>query len=385
MLQQLLDAAFKDKSLRLRLRLRRTPNPPQLPHPTAAPNDALRRGERQPSDASEGEFVQRRFAGAAGERPYWLYVPRGWHAARTRSMVVMLHGCGQSPEDLAAGTRMNELADEHGFIVAYPGQTTAAHALRCWNWYKPDNQRPDAGEPAIIAGITRQVAHFHGVDAQRIYVAGMSAGGSMAAIMGATYPDLYAAVGVHSGVPYRAACSAWAAVSTMKTGRPTRAAWPLSWPGWPALEPVADEAPAETVPTIVFHGDEDEVVHPHNGLAVVRQARAHEVRHGRGRMRARVHEARMPDGRSYTRTVYTDADGCMLLEHWLVHGAGHTWSGGSAQGSYTDTRGPDASRQMVRFFQAFPRPASGRAHVLAELRIWLRRLARRWRRLHPWL
>lgn len=346
-------------------------------------------GERPLSDAREGTFVQHTFADAAGERPYWLYVPRGWHARRTRAMVVMLHGCGQSPEDLAAGTRMNELADEHGFIAVYPGQTRSAHALRCWNWYTPDNQRAEAGEPAIIAGITQHVAHAHGVDMQRIYVAGMSAGGSMAAIMGATYPDLYAAVGVHSGVPYRAASSVWSAVSTMKTGRPTRAAWPVAWPHpwhpWSTTEPGTGEAPAETVPTIVFHGDDDEVVHPHNGLAVVRHARAHEVRHGRGRMRTRAHQNQMPDGRSYTRTVYTDADGCALLEHWLVHGAGHTWSGGSGQGSYTDTRGPDASQEMVRFFQAFPRPAAGRVRVSAELRAWLRRLARRWRRLRPWL
>ncbi len=376
MLQQLIDAAFRSKPTPARS----TPDRAQLPHPAGAAAQTPDSGESQPGHAPEGEFVQRTFANAAGERSYWLYVPRGWHAARTRSMVVMLHGCRQSPEDMAAGTRMNELADEHCFIVVYPGQTTAAHALRCWNWYKPDNQRPDAGEPAIIAGITLQAAQAHAVDAQRIYVAGMSAGGSMAAVMGATYPDLYAAVGVHSGVPYRAACNVWSAVLTMKTGRAAGPAWP-AWPAWPAAEPVAVDPPVETVPTIVFHGSDDEVVHPPNGVAVVRQARAHEVRHGRGRMRASVSQARMPEGRGFTRTVYTDADGCPLLEHWLVHEAGHTWSGGSAQGSYTDTQGPDASREMIRFFQTFPRSDPSRVDS-TELRAWLRRLARRWRRLH---
>lgn len=320
------------------------------------------------------KFTQHTFTNEAGTRPFWLYVPSGYSPKRPCPLVVMLHGCQQSPEDFAVGTRMNEFAERHRFLVVYPGQAARANRMRCWNWHQPGNQRPDAGEPSIIAGITLEIARTHAVDPHRIYVAGLSAGASMAAVMGATYPDLYAAVGMHSGMPYRAAGDLWSALSVMRTGRLRSALRP-----WLMSEPHAGERPVEIVPTIVFHGSADKTVHPHNGLAVIRQARAHEVKHGRGRMRASMRRGHAADGRMYTCTTYADADGHPALEHWLVHDGNHGWSGGSEHGSYTDPGGPDASKEMVRFFQAYPRPDATRV-TAARARAWMRRIARTWRR-----
>jgi poly(hydroxyalkanoate) depolymerase family esterase len=255
------------------------------------------------------------YTNGSGTRAYKTYIPaRG--EGQARPLVVMLHGCKQNPDDFAAGTRMNELADEIGFIVVYPEQGTAANASQCWNWCQPDNQQRDDGEPSLIAGITRAVIANYGVDPRRVYVAGLSAGGAMAAIMGHTYPDLYAAVGIHSGLPYAAARDLPSALIAMR--------------GW-SRRSIAREA----VPTIVFHGDGDTTVHPRNGEQVFT---SETVENGE------------ESGRKYTRTIQADASGKPALEHWLVHGAGHAWSGGSVNGSYTDPRGPDATRAMLRFF-----------------------------------
>jgi poly(hydroxyalkanoate) depolymerase family esterase len=277
-----------------------------------------------------GRFEERSYANAAGRRSYRLYIP-SFYRGQALPLVVMLHGCTQSPEDFAAGTRMNELAEEQGFFVAYPKQTRAANASKCWNWFNAADQQRDGGEPSLIAGITRQIMADVAVEPGRVFVAGLSAGGAAAAIMGATYPDLYAAVGVHSGLACGAASDVSSAFAAMKQG------------GTPIVA-----TSHRMVPKIVFHGDGDKTVNPVNGDQVIAQAKAG------ANLRLAVSRGQAPGGIGYTRTVQADERGRPVLEQWVLHGAGHAWSGGSPAGSYTEPRGPDASREMMRFFRQQP-------------------------------
>jgi poly(hydroxyalkanoate) depolymerase family esterase len=279
-----------------------------------------------------GRFVRRSYTNRAGVRAYKLYTPASFRG-QALPVVVMLHGCSQNPDDFAAGTRMNQLAEELGVVVVYPAQSSRANATRCWNWFQAAHQRRDEGEPSLIAGITREVLAL-GLDARRVYVAGLSAGGAMAAVMGATYPDLYAAIGVHSGIAHAVARdlpSALAAMSGKRTARHNR----LS----------RGEPSARTVPIIAFHGDQDTTVHPSNS-DFAHASDAH-ITTERG-----AH-----NGRSFTRTTQVDATGNPIVEQWILHGAGHAWSGGSGGGSFTDPLGPDASREMLRFFLQHPAKA----------------------------
>jgi poly(hydroxyalkanoate) depolymerase family esterase len=251
-------------------------------------------------------------------------------------MVVMLHGCTQNPDDFATGTGMNTLADEHGFIVVYPAQSTSANAHKCWNWFRTEDQLRDSGEPAIIAGITTEVASAYRIDRRRIFVAGMSAGAAMAVILATTYPDLYAAVGAHSGLAYGAAHDVPSAFRAMRTAHGSNA---------------SARRASMPVPTIVFHGDNDRTVNAGNAAAIVRLAIGDQER-------SAVKEASggtAVGGRQFSRTVYADARSGVIAEHWIVHGAGHAWSGGSTAGTFTDATGPDASKEMIRFFLSLPR------------------------------
>ena len=288
-----------------------------------------------PAAMPEGaRFIAGSFSSDIGTRGYKLYIPSTYTGAPA-PLVVMLHGCTQSPDDFAAGTGMNALAEEHACLVAYPGQTQSANAQKCWNWFSPADQRRDTGEPALIAGITRQVMRDYAVDRRRVYVAGLSAGGAAAAIMGQAYPDLYAAVGVHSGLACGAARDIPSALAAMRHGA--------------AVSPRTGHGGASRiVPTIVFHADKDGTVHPRNGDQVITQSAAG------GGLRAEAESGQVPGGHRYRRTVHTNAAGEIVLEQWLVHGGGHAWSGGSPAGSYTDPRGPDASREMLRFFLDHP-------------------------------
>jgi poly(hydroxyalkanoate) depolymerase family esterase len=245
----------------------------------------------------------------------------------------MLHGCTQDADDFAAGTRMNEHAEARGFLVAYPTQPVAANPSGCWNWFRANDQLREQGEPSLIAGITRQVMTDYSVDPRRVYLAGMSAGGAMAAVMSATHPDLYAAVGVHSGLAHGAACDLPTALAAMRQGA--------------ALGRAASGSYA--VPTIVFHGDQDSVVHPKNGEQIVEHVLSPATA-GHGPGDHGTDTSRTLGGRRHTCTTYRDASDQVIVEHWVVHGAGHAWSGGSHEGSYTDPRGADASAEMVRFF-----------------------------------
>lgn len=271
-------------------------------------------------------FATASYANAAGTRDYKLYVP-STRGEQRLPLIVMLHGCTQSPDDFAAGTGMNALAEEHRCFVAYPEQPASANTQKCWNWFKPEDQHHDRGEPSLIAGITQQIMRDHSVDPSRVYVAGLSAGGAAAAIMGAAYPDLYAAIGVHSGLPVGAASDLPSAFAAMRQGTEG---------GGRRVPPI---------PAIVFHGDQDTTVNPRNGDAIVAAATAS----ARG-LRSTRKRGQVSGGHAYSCVVHADASGQPFCEQWTIHGAGHAWSGGQAPGSYTDPQGPDASREMLRFF-----------------------------------
>ncbi|UWU80274.1 PHB depolymerase family esterase [Bradyrhizobium huanghuaihaiense] len=278
--------------------------------------------------APEGtRFIAGTFSNAAGSRTYKLFIPSRCQGQRL-PLIVMLHGCTQSPDDFAAGTRMNFLAEEQNCYVVYPEQPSGANQSKCWNWFRTGDQRRGGGEPSMIAGITRQIMRDHAIDPKRVYVAGLSAGGAAAAIMGATYSDLYAAVGIHSGLACGAASDLPSAFVAMRQGGGSK----------------ANAGGKTSVPTIVFHGDRDTTVHPKNGDQIIEQsARA-------TRPTTKVLRGRVPHGHAYTRTVLIDGAGRAISEHWNIDGAGHAWSGGSPAGSYTDPQGPDATREMLRFF-----------------------------------
>ncbi|MBL8927517.1 MAG: PHB depolymerase family esterase [Pseudonocardia sp.] len=275
--------------------------------------------------ALPGTIVRAVHRGAAGARPYTIYVPTT--GTGPRSLVVMLHGGMQTADDFAAATRMSELAQEHGFLVAYPEQVTSANPMRYWNWFKPADQARGAGEPSILAGIVAEIAAEHAVDRDRVYVAGFSAGAAMAAVLGAAYPDVFAAVGVHSGLPQGCASDLASGLAAMRGAPRVRA---LDRP----------------VPVIAFHGDADPTVAADNAVRVVEQFSG-------GQVRGDTLVERGP-GRPATRVVVR-RDGVAVGELWTVHGSGHAWSGGVAGGSYADPAGPDASAEMVRFFVDHPR------------------------------
>lgn len=294
-----------------------------------------------------------RHGNEAGTRAYKVFVP-ALAAGAQPALVVMLHGCTQSADDFAAGTQMNRLAQEQGFIVVYPEQPAQANPSRCWNWFKPQDQVRGAGEPSLIAGIVREVAQRHGADPRRIFVAGLSAGAAMAVVLGETYPELFAGVGVHSGLPYGSAHDIPSALAAMKGGRSGMQAMP-----GPAIDAGAARRKAvQAVPVIVFHGDRDHTVQQTNGAHIVRQAQEARGAQMEGALHASTQAGVAPGGRRFSRTVHADAAGQAWIESWVLHGAGHAWSGGHASGSYTDGTGPDASAEMVRFFMALPRAGS---------------------------
>jgi poly(hydroxyalkanoate) depolymerase family esterase len=279
-----------------------------------------------------------RFSSPAGSRDYLLYVPA---AERPSALVVMLHGCTQTPADFAAGTAMNEQADRHGFVVLYPAQSKAANHSVCWNWFLPRDQQAGRGEPAIIAAMAREIADRHGIPSDRLFVAGLSAGGAMAAILGAVYPDVFAGVGVHSGLRADAAHDLESALAAMKRGAPKQ--------GESALRSDPGAATRRPLRTIVFHGRQDRTVHPSNGRQVAEVALAN---FREGSLVSRQESGRSTGGRSFVRTVHADARGMPIVELWEVQGAGHAWSGGRRAGTHTDSLGPDASAAMAAFFLA---------------------------------
>jgi len=304
-----------------------------------------------PAAAREASFTWETSPGETGPRRYRLFVPASYDGSREVPLVVMLHGCTQDPDDFARGTRMNEVAEEHGFLVAYPEQTAAGNPQKCWSWFDPAHQGRGRGEPEDVARIAREVMAARRVDPARVYVAGVSAGGAMALILAANYPELFAAAGSHSGVAFRAAGGVQEALRAMQRGAADTA-------GLGAAVARAMGERARPVPVIVFHGGADPVVRPVNAEQTAVQWAAFSGIAG-APLRASDDEERDPDGDGFrpARTRFLDARGRAVLEAWVVPGLGHAWSGGSAEGTFTETRGPDASREMMRFFLEHPREA----------------------------
>lgn len=289
-----------------------------------------------------GKFVAGSYANAAGSRRYKVYIPSGYDG-RPVPLVVMLHGCTQDPDDFARGTQMNTLAEEQGFLVVYPAQEPSANSSKCWNWFKALDQQRGQGEPSLIAGITNEVIDQYGLDRKQVFVAGLSAGGAMAIIMGSTYPDLYQAVGVHSGLPYASATDLTSALSAMRGASGTSPS---------SSRRGGASAKLQAIPVIVFHGDRDATVSPSNGTGLIDDfvARFEQTAASEEKISTVVEEGKTDTGHRYSRTSLHVDGRPVLAEHWLIHGAGHAWAGGSARGSYTDANGPDASREMLRFF-----------------------------------
>lgn len=275
----------------------------------------------EPELIDGAKFVTRSFSCKAGSRSYKLYVP-SHEPNNKRPLLIMLHGCKQNPSDFAVGTGMNALAESRGMLVAYPAQSKTANPSACWNWFNPSHQQQDIGEPSLIAGITTEIMNSNNIDANQVFVAGLSAGAAMAVVMGVTYPHIYSGVGVHSGLPYQSATDVVSAFAAMR--------------GELLPKPISTK-----IRTIIFHGDADGTVSPSNakmiinGIHFTNQFEEHGLSKG---------------GRNYTRNVFVDQKGIPIVENWLIHGAGHAWSGGNPQGSYTDSAGPDASAEMLRFF-----------------------------------
>ncbi len=317
---------------------------PKAAKPAKAPPKRAKRTAKVQGKARQGaSFRAGTHDSEHGARHYKLFTPGLAADARPPPLLVMLHGCGQTPDDFAKGTRMNALAAEFGFMVVYPAQPREAHPNRCWNWFSRDDQARGSGEPALLASLTRRITHRHGADPARVYVAGLSAGASAALILAATYPEIFAAVGAHSGLPAGAAQDQASALLAMQRGNP----------GWRLQHPK---------PTIIFHGSRDHVVHPRNGrLAAIR------AREPYASLRATELAGQVPNGHRYVKTVHRVGSGRPLVEHWSIAGSGHAWSGGSSAGRFTDPTGPDASREMVRFFLRHSLSARQRAALAALL------------------
>ena len=315
--------------LRVGIRLQHALSRAWTTAPPRKPRPAVLRGAGAEAIAP-GRFLAGSYRNAAGSRHYKVYAPATSGIA-SLPLVVMLHGCAQHPDDFAAGTRMNELAEELRFVALYPAQSSRANRARCWNWFEALHQRRDQGEPSLIAGITRKILRS-GLDRRRVYIAGLSAGGAMAAVMASEYPDLYAAAGIHSGLRHGAAQDLLSAMAAMRGARGAMSQRPRAGP---------------TIPIITFHGDSDTTVHPSNSDFAEPVGGRVVAEHG------------VRNGRSFTRRTHLDPLDRPMAEQWTLHGAGHAWSGGDRRGSFADPSGPDASREMLRFFLLHSRSQPG--------------------------
>lgn len=296
------------------------------------PMASAQRRADPPAMPQAARFLKRRHAVAAGARDFRLYLPAS-RPDGPAGLILMLHGCHQDPVDFAAGTGMNAIAERHGLAVAYPAQAPRNNVSGCWNWFRPHDQRRGQGEPAVLAALATELAKELHLGREAVFVAGLSAGGAMAAILADVYPDVFAAAGVHSGLGRGAAGNVLSAMVAMRNGATNT--------------PLKLRARKRPVRRIVFHGDADTTVHPSNAPRIVVAAVGPAVRPRRVCRSAAA-------GRDYTRSQFAGQGGADVLELWLIEGGGHAWSGGRPAGSFTDPAGPDASAEMVRFFLAHP-------------------------------
>ncbi|MCS0630539.1 PHB depolymerase family esterase [Telluria mixta] len=292
-----------------------------------------------PAVSGARNVVAGHFDDEAGSLQYKLFVPAGYRGDAL-PLIVMLHGGNQDADDFALGTGMNTLAEEYGCVVLYPEQSSRANWSMCWNWFEERHHHRGQGEPGLIAALTRKVIDDHAIDASRVYVAGLSAGGAMAVILGRTYPELFAAVGCHSGLAHGSATDSYSAIQAMHGGIDANAS--------------AHASPTNNGPIIVFHGDADFTVHPSNSTSVVQQFLDSYVARTPDADVSVSSEAGRARGRAYERKVHRDADGRIVVEHWTIKGGRHAWSGGTGRGSHSDESGPDASLEMLRFFLGVP-------------------------------
>jgi poly(hydroxyalkanoate) depolymerase family esterase len=286
-----------------------------------------------PALTRKASFTKHQFVFEADTYPYRLYIPPATavdaSADKRMPLVVLLHGCKQDALDFSNGTAMNALADEHHAMVLYPEQITRANAMRCWNWFEPGHQQANRGEPGMIAALTQSMLQKHGADPERVYIAGLSAGGAMAAVMAGLYPDVFAAVGVHSGLAAGAAHDVMSAFGAMRSG--------------------AKGSKQPTLPTIIFHGTADKTVHPDNSQHITKAALA--GLKAAGLQLVKTESSMTHNGVEKTeRVVYSTNDGKPYIENWRIDDGAHAWFGGDAAGSYTDPDGPSASAAMLAFF-----------------------------------
>lgn len=291
---------------------------------------------------------------SAGAIDYKLWVPTLYRKDKPAPLVLMLHGCMQNAEELAALSGMNELADKENFLVVYPQQTASANPLRCWNWFDPKNQERDVGEPSLIAAAVRDVRVSHSVDAKRIYVVGISAGGAMAAVMATAYSESFAAIGVIAGPEYKAATSVEGGLAAMKVGGPDP-----NQQGLAAYQAIQKGATTKKrVPLINFQGSKDPYVNPVNSDQLIAQwAQTNDLLDD-GKDNDSVTaksstetKGAVPNGYSYTKYSYRDTKGRLLMERWIVEGLGHAWPGSTATNRFADAKGPDATAEIWRFFR----------------------------------
>jgi poly(hydroxyalkanoate) depolymerase family esterase len=325
---------------RLRTRLAHGPRTESASHLCVEPHAATGESIGPAGDANREVFREFRFTCHAGTRYYKLFRPP-LPSSTTMPLLVMLHGCKQTPDDFALGTRMNDFARRDGFAVVYPAQSRLHNVARCWNWFRPSDQSRGRGEPEIIALLTLDLVKRYAFDPARVYVAGLSAGGAMAAILGDAYPDVYAAVGVHSGVPHGVAVDLASALALMQHGR--------------VRAPRDRRVSTSGTPVIVFHGDADTTVSPRNATQVYAPPTGDPGAPGSSDgsdVHESVESGVVPGGHTFTRTRLIGGDSMPTSELWVVHKSGHAWSGGDPRGSYTDPNGPDASAEMLRFFGA---------------------------------